>query len=131
MGFLQKRGKRRWIFRKQPNQQETIIQHCQARTITTTATATSTTTAVTKPVSLEAASDEVDHHHHNQRSHALAVAMATTAAAKAAVVTAQAAVEVVRLSTRPSIYFKDHLAAITIQTAFRGYLVIILGHETI
>ncbi|PON81196.1 IQ motif, EF-hand binding site [Trema orientale] len=120
-----KRGKRRWIFRKQPNQQEsTVTQQCQARTITTTASVTATTTAVTiptNPVSLEAASSKAGQRH-NQRSHALAVAMATTAAAKAAVVTAQAAVEVVRLSrTRPSIYIKD-LAAITIQTAFRGYL---------
>lgn len=79
-------------------------------------------TIPTNHVSLEASSSEV--HHHNQRSHALAVAMATTAAAKAAVVTAKAAVEVVRLSTRPSsIYINKNLAAITIQTAFRGYLV--------
>jgi hypothetical protein len=48
--------------------------------------------------------------------------MATTAAAQAAVATAQAAVEVVRL-TRPPLFVKQHFAAIAIQTAFRGYLV--------
>lgn len=51
------------------------------------------------------------------------MAMATTAAAQAAVATAQAAVEVVRL-TRPTLFVKQHFAAIAIQTAFRGYLVI-------
>lgn len=113
---VQKRGKRRWIFRK-PSNQETIVEHCQARTVaTTTATITPTTSAVTiatNPVS-EAADDE--------QRHAIAVAMATAAAAQAAVATAQAAVEVVRL-TRPSIFVREHYAAISIQTAFRGYLV--------
>lgn len=46
------------------------------------------------------------------------------AVAEAAVATAQAAVEVIRL-TRPSIFVRDY-AAIAIQTAFRGYLVIYL-----
>lgn len=59
-----------------------------------------------------------------EQRHALAMAVATTSAA-------QAAVEVVRLSThsssniyrpRPSIFVRDY-AAIAIQTAFRGYLV--------
>lgn len=58
-----------------------------------------------------------------QERHAIAVAMATTAAAEAALATAQAAVEVVRLS-KASFFLKEHNAAIVIQTAFRGYLVI-------
>uniref|UniRef100_A0A803PPZ5 Uncharacterized protein n=1 Tax=Cannabis sativa TaxID=3483 RepID=A0A803PPZ5_CANSA len=80
-----KRGKRRWIFKKQKlNQQEKkVTQNCETRTITTTAK------IITAPSS--------------SSSHALAVAMATRAA------------------TRPSMYIKD-LAAMTIQTAFRGYL---------
>ncbi|XP_077247503.1 protein IQ-DOMAIN 17-like isoform X2 [Tasmannia lanceolata] len=53
--------------------------------------------------------------------HAIAVAVATAAAAEAAVVTAQAAVEVVRL-TRPSNFVREQYAAVIIQTAFRGYL---------
>lgn len=114
--FVQKRGKRRWIFRK-PSNQETITEHCQARTVTTTtANITPTTSAVTtatNPVS-EAADDE--------QRHAIAVAIATAAAAQAAVATAQAAVEVVWL-TRPSIFVREHYAAVSIQTAFRGYLV--------
>ncbi|KAL4324354.1 hypothetical protein GQ457_11G032300 [Hibiscus cannabinus] len=86
----QKRGKRRWIFRKPTTHQETVIQHGEASTVTATA-------------------------------NAIAVAIATTAAAQAAVATAQAAVEVVRL-TRPCILFREHVAAVVIQTAFRGYL---------
>ncbi|ONK64528.1 uncharacterized protein A4U43_C07F27040 [Asparagus officinalis] len=46
-----------------------------------------------------------------------------SATAEAAVATAQAAAEVVRL-TRPSpVFIKEHRAAVSIQTAFRGYLV--------
>jgi hypothetical protein len=51
--------------------------------------------------------------------HALAVAMATAEAARA---TAQAAVEVARL-TKPSNHAREHYAAVVIQTSFRGYLV--------
>ncbi|XP_038993422.1 protein IQ-DOMAIN 14-like [Hibiscus syriacus] len=85
------RWKRRWIFKK-PTYQETVIQHDEASTITTLPEA-------------------------EQRSYAIA----TTAAAQAAVATAEAAVEVVRL-TRPRILFREHFVAIVIQTAFRGYL---------
>ncbi|KAJ0103112.1 hypothetical protein Patl1_05274 [Pistacia atlantica] len=87
-----KRGKRRWIFKK-PSNQETITQHREVRTITTTANISEA-----------------------EERHAIAVAMA-----EAAVATAQAAVEAVRLS-RPSVLLKRHLAAMVIQTAFRGYL---------
>jgi hypothetical protein len=59
-----------------------------------------------------------------EQRHAIAVAVATAAAAEAAVATAQAAVEVARL-TRPSYHPRERSAAIVIQTAFRGYLVII------
>lgn len=101
---MQKRGKRRWIFRKSSSTQETtVIQHSAERSIITAA----------------AISDAAD----AKQRHALAMAMATTAAAQAAVATAQAAVEVVRL-TRPTLFVKQHFAAIAIQTAFRGYLVI-------
>ncbi|XP_019185020.1 PREDICTED: protein IQ-DOMAIN 1-like isoform X2 [Ipomoea nil] len=55
----------------------------------------------------------------NESRHAIAVAAATAAAAEAAVATAQAAVEIIRL-TRPS--NRQHFAATVIQTAFRGYL---------
>jgi hypothetical protein len=112
---VQKRGKRRWIFRKFSSQ-ETVIHHCEANA-TNNITATTNAAAAVAPnnsVSSEAADA--------QQRHALAVAMATTAAAQAAVATAQAAVEVVRL-TRPPLFVKQHFAAIAIQTAFRGYLV--------
>lgn len=60
-----------------------------------------------------------------EEKHAFAVAAATAAAAEAAIVTAQAAAEIIRLTARPrSIPLKQqHYAAIVIQTAFRGYLV--------
>ncbi|XP_015867234.3 protein IQ-DOMAIN 17 isoform X1 [Ziziphus jujuba] len=106
-----KRGKRRWIFRK-PSIQETIIQHCEARTNITKPSSSSTNTSVHEKVGDDQA---------EQRRHALAVAMASTAAAQAAVATAQAAMEVARLA-RPSILAREHCAAIVIQTAFRGYL---------
>ncbi|XP_015877163.4 protein IQ-DOMAIN 3 [Ziziphus jujuba] len=60
----------------------------------------------------------------DQSKHAYSVALATAVAAEAAVAAAQAAAEVVRLTTVP--YYggktKEEIAAITIQTAFRGYL---------
>ncbi|KAL6009969.1 hypothetical protein ACLOJK_000400 [Asimina triloba] len=69
-----------------------------------------------------------------QTKHALAVAVATAAAAEAAVAAAQAAAEVVRLTTNPrSSHRSDkdkkcrELAAIKIQSAFRGYLVSIIN----
>ncbi|PON58535.1 IQ motif, EF-hand binding site [Parasponia andersonii] len=59
-----------------------------------------------------------------QSKHAYSVALATAAAAEAAVAAAQAAAEVVRLTAVPRYYGlpKEEIAAIKIQTAFRGYL---------
>ncbi|XP_010244962.1 PREDICTED: protein IQ-DOMAIN 1-like [Nelumbo nucifera] len=59
-----------------------------------------------------------------QSKHAYSVAIATAVAAEAAVAAAQAAAEVVRLTsvTRFSGKSKEEIAAIKIQTAFRGYL---------
>ncbi|XP_039029053.1 protein IQ-DOMAIN 14-like [Hibiscus syriacus] len=102
-----KRGKRRWAFKK-PSHNETIIHHGEAKTLTTT---TSSAKEATIPEGGEA-----------EKRHAIAVAIATTTAAQAAVATAQAAVQVVRL-TRPSVFVtRRHLSAIVIQTAFRGHL---------
>ncbi|KAF8107436.1 hypothetical protein N665_0122s0074 [Sinapis alba] len=59
-----------------------------------------------------------------QSRHAYSVAVATAAAADAAVAAAQAAAEVVRLTaiSRFSGKSKEEIAAIKIQTAFRGYM---------
>ncbi|KAJ4971223.1 hypothetical protein NE237_004322 [Protea cynaroides] len=59
-----------------------------------------------------------------QNKHAYSVALASAVAAEAAVAAAQAAAEVVRLTTavRFSGKSKEEVAAIKIQTAFRGYL---------
>ncbi|XP_074568325.1 protein IQ-DOMAIN 19-like [Curcuma longa] len=57
-----------------------------------------------------------------QRRQAMAVAVATAAAAEAAVAAAQAAAAVVRLTAGPNRQKAEELAAIRIQSAFRGYL---------
>lgn len=59
-----------------------------------------------------------------QNKHAYSVAIATAVAAEAAVAAAQAAAEVVRLTTVSHYSGKSNedIAAITIQTAFRGYM---------
>lgn len=59
-----------------------------------------------------------------QSKHAYSVAVATAVAAEAAVAAAQAAAEIVRLTTVPrfSGISKEEVAAIKIQTAFRGYM---------
>lgn len=61
----------------------------------------------------------------DQSRHAYTVARATAAAAEAAVAAAQAAAEVVRLTSIShfSGKSKEEIAAIKIQTAFRGYMV--------
>lgn len=103
--LLQKKERRRWLFRK-ASQAEPSQQIGDQKTVRASAGVTP-----------------------DQR-HAIAVAVATAAAAEAAVATAQAAAEVVRL-TRPSGFVREHRAAIVIQTAFRGYLVITLTWITI
>lgn len=65
-----------------------------------------------------------------QNRHAYSVALASAVAAEAAAVAAQAAAEVVRLTAvttsaqKMPVNSGEELAAIKIQTAFRGYLVI-------
>lgn len=64
----------------------------------------------------------------DQTQHAYSVALASAAAAEAAVAAAQAAAEVVRLTTVSQFTGKsvEEVAAIKIQTAFRGYMVSII-----
>lgn len=64
-----------------------------------------------------------------QTKHAYSVAVAAAAAAQAVAAAAQAAAESVRLAelTRYSGKSKEEVAAIRIQTAFRGYLVCEFG----
>lgn len=87
----------------------------------TAATATAAELAVLHPpienVKLTEAENE-------QSKHAYSVALATAVAAEAAVAAAQAAAEVVRLTSvsRFPGKSKEEVAAIKIQTAFRGYL---------
>ncbi|KAF7147651.1 hypothetical protein RHSIM_Rhsim03G0214400 [Rhododendron simsii] len=89
---------------------ETAIQHNEAKNFRTSTNASMTISAETLPKATD-----------DKQRRAIAVALATTAAAEAAVATAQAAVEIIRL-TGPSILARKHFAAIAIQTAFRGYL---------
>ncbi|KAI3444351.1 hypothetical protein Pfo_001016 [Paulownia fortunei] len=94
---VKKRDKRsRWLFRKSTNHENLTQQ-----------TPPNTSTAA-------GASDE--------QKHAIAMAVATAAAAEAAVATVHAAMEVARLARPSPNYSMEHYAAITIQTAFRGYL---------
>ncbi|KAL5985780.1 hypothetical protein ACLOJK_027767 [Asimina triloba] len=78
-------------------------------------------TVAPPPVPAEVKLNEAEQ---EQNKHAYSVAIATAAAAEAAVAAAQAAAEVVRLTTvtRYSGKSRDEVAAIKIQTAFRGYL---------
>ena len=94
---MQKREKRRWLFTRPSN-----INHVQQSEAKTPEETTSTT-PMNPPLDIA------------EQRHAIAVAAATAAAA----------VEIVKLSSRPSNYtnVREHYAAIVIQTAFRGYLV--------
>lgn len=78
------------------------------------------TEVITEDVKLKEAENE-------QSKHAYSVALATAVAAEAAVAAAQAAAEVVRLTSQPRHLgkSKEEIAAIRIQTTFRGYLVYI------
>ncbi|KAL0428493.1 UNVERIFIED_CONTAM: protein IQ-DOMAIN 31 [Sesamum latifolium] len=77
-----------------------------------------------KHPAIEAPQRTLDEAAEEQRKHAVAVAIATAAAAEAAVAAANAAAEVVRLTSFPCQVERSnrHLAAVRIQTAFRGYL---------
>ncbi|XP_045788265.1 protein IQ-DOMAIN 17-like [Trifolium pratense] len=98
-----KREKRRWIFRKPVNHE--TVNNTQQSTPTKLKNDVGTVTNVVSRTDQD-------------EKHALAVAMATAEAARA---TAQAAVEVARL-TKPSNHAREHYAAVVIQTSFRGYL---------
>ncbi|KAL9345720.1 hypothetical protein Peur_060573 [Populus x canadensis] len=107
-----KREKRRWLFRKtSPGTTHVPVQRCEEN-IAITNTASTATAPLSPPLDAE-----------KKLAVAVAVAAATAAAADAAAVTAQAAVEIVRLTRPASIFVRAKLwAAIAIQTAFRGYL---------
>ncbi|KAL3499103.1 hypothetical protein ACH5RR_041835 [Cinchona calisaya] len=106
-----KREKRRWLFRKPSNNEAKVTAHCAPAPPPPKNTPT--------PPQVLLPTDQ---------RHAIAVAAATAAAAEAAVATAQAAVEIIRLtrSSNPtassSVMKHDNYAAVVIQTAFRGYL---------
>lgn len=98
-----KKEKRRWLFKKATNQQESA------------ATTVQQSPHVEGPGVAALVGDAAE----AEQRHAIAVAVA-----KAAVTTAQAAVEVARLSRPAPTYVnpRENYAAIVIQTAFRGYL---------
>ncbi|KAI4328974.1 hypothetical protein L6164_021284 [Bauhinia variegata] len=105
-----KREKRRWLFRKPLNQENGQTPPKGKPDVSATASGTSTSDHVSVTAVKAATTDQ---------KHALAVAVAT---AEAAMATAQAAVEVVRMN-RPNNHARElHYAAVVIQTAFRGYL---------
>ncbi|ESR52450.1 hypothetical protein CICLE_v10019978mg [Citrus x clementina] len=98
--FVQKREKRRSLFRKADCTDDVLLQRCEAKM----AAISSANTRTTKPMNPILASEQ-------GRAYALAAA------------TAAAAMEIVRHS-RPasSNYVREHYAATVIQTSFRGYL---------
>ncbi|XP_057980026.1 protein IQ-DOMAIN 3 [Malania oleifera] len=81
-----------------------------------------TTAILVPPTSVEEV--KLTEAENEQSKHAYSVALATAVAAEAAVAAAHAAAEVVRLTstTRFSGKSKEEVAAIRIQTAFRGYM---------
>lgn len=106
--MLQRRVKSRWLFGKPLQNKE---QNIAAKITNIKSHVTENAGFVTPNLVVE-----------EDRRNAIEVAIATTAAAEAAVATAQAAVEFIR-KTRPCILVNENQAAVTIQKAFRGYLV--------
>lgn len=86
--------------------------------------ATVTTAATRSPPTEDAKLTEAEN---EQTKHAYSVAYATAVAAEAAVAAAHAAAQVVRLTSTTRFVGKstEEIAAIKIQTAYRGHLVII------
>ncbi|KAK6120525.1 hypothetical protein DH2020_045720 [Rehmannia glutinosa] len=109
-----KRGKKRWIFRKHIPQ-ETTIQHKVVAKSTISPAVTNTSGQENLVAKQPKAGNIISV---SEQKRAIAVAMET---AEAAIATAQAAVEIIRL-TKPSLSVKQHNAAVFIQTIFRGYL---------
>lgn len=101
---MQKREKREWLC-KRPSNINHVQQYC-AEPKTKSANAT-------------------PHHALMNPGWNISEQRQAIAVAEDAVATAQAAVEIVRLGSRPSNYanVREQYAAIVIQTAFRGYLV--------
>ncbi|OVA18148.1 IQ motif [Macleaya cordata] len=100
------KSKKKWGFGKEKHQESSssVVETVQAPPLPS------------EEVKLEAENE--------QNKHAYSVALASAAAAEAAVAAAQAAAEVVRLTTvnRYPGKSEEEVAAIKIQTAFRGYL---------
>lgn len=116
-GAQGRREKKRWSFGKSASDlgQLLVGQNPSA------AVSVDTDTAWLRSIYAESAKD--------QNKHAIAVAAATTVAADAAVAAAQAAVAVVRLTSQGRATMTgvhERRAAVKIQTAFRGYLVMII-----
>ncbi|KAH9611783.1 hypothetical protein KSS87_011697 [Heliosperma pusillum] len=107
-----KRGKRRWIFGKS-------LSHDREKNHTVKVTNSvgprNDVIAGTVKTVMEAETAE------EEKRRAIEVAIATTTAAEAAVATAQAAVQFIRMS-KPFISVRENQAAVIIQKAFKGYL---------
>ncbi|GAB2265010.1 hypothetical protein Dimus_000078 [Dionaea muscipula] len=117
-GKVKTREKPKWRFGKAASNKTMVIHHHSApkETIATADAASGISGGTTN--STLSASDVIQ----MERRTAMAIAMATTTAAEAAVATAQAAVQFMRL-TRPTMLVREEgHAAIVIQKAFRGYL---------
>ncbi|KAL1822325.1 hypothetical protein ACET3Z_009103 [Daucus carota] len=115
-----KRGKRMWIFSK-PCIYETTIQHSESANSGTAATCyhSCSSNASSRKLAVNDVRPKADDLSHRR---AIALAVATTAAAQAAIMTAQAAAQVVRFASSSETARKYCNAAVVIQTAFRGYL---------
>ncbi|XP_060201601.1 protein IQ-DOMAIN 3-like [Lycium barbarum] len=97
----------------------------EKQTLPGSSTVVTATVSPPRPVPVRPVEEvKLDEVEEEQTKHAYSVAVATAAAAEAAVAAAHAAAEVVRLTTvnQFSGKSKEEVAAIKIQTAFRGYL---------